>query len=161
MISIIHSVYTFKHPIRMVDERCSIFAWRAWPGLRLTRLTVNGRLVAFVPRCLAWRCTCASQRHWCEAQQAPTPLPSAAEEVGDSEPSIPENVAHWQRHDPWNFVMPMALNSRGEQIYYRVESDQDRILFACGRGGWTGPSTTKWPYASVTWANCQTATRGT
>ena len=36
-----------------------------------------------------------------------------------------ETVAHWQRHYPWNFVTPMALNSRGEQIYYRVESDQD------------------------------------
>ena len=52
--------------------------------------------------------------------------PSVADEEGQaSDP--PETVTHWQRHYPWNFVTPMALNSRGEQIYYRVESDQDRM----------------------------------
>ncbi len=40
---------------------------------------------------------------------------------------MPETVTHWQRHYPWNLVTPMALNSRGEQIYYRFESDQDRM----------------------------------
>jgi hypothetical protein len=36
-------------------------------------------------------------------------------------------MMHWQRHYPCDFVTPMALNSRGEQIYYRVDSDQDRM----------------------------------
>ena len=45
----------------------------------------------------------------------------------DQAPDPPATVTHWQRHYPWNFVTPMALNSRGEQIYYRVESDQDRM----------------------------------
>ncbi len=62
-----------------------------------------------------------------EAQQAPTPLPSAAEEVGDSEPSMPETVTHWQEHFPWQYVTPQALNSRGEQIFYCVDSYQDRM----------------------------------
>jgi hypothetical protein len=34
-------------------------------------------------------------------------------------------VTHGQRHYPWDFVTPVALNSRGEQIYHRFESDQD------------------------------------
>ena len=49
---------------------------------------------------------------------------SVADEEGQA-PDPPETVTHWQRHYPWDFVTPMALNSRGEQIYYRVESDQD------------------------------------
>jgi hypothetical protein len=36
-------------------------------------------------------------------------------------------VTHWQEHFPWQFVTPQALNSSGEQIFYRVESDQDRM----------------------------------
>ena len=52
--------------------------------------------------------------------------PSVADEECQA-PDPPETVTHWQRHYPWDFVTPMALNSRGEQIYYRVESDQDRM----------------------------------
>jgi hypothetical protein len=52
--------------------------------------------------------------------------PSVADEEGQA-PDPPETVTHWQRHYPWDFVTPMALNSRGEQIYYRVDSDQDRM----------------------------------
>ena len=62
-----------------------------------------------------------------EAQQAPAPSPYAAEEVGDSEPTMPETVTHWQEHFPWQYVTPQALNSRGEQIFYHVDSDQDRM----------------------------------
>ena len=40
---------------------------------------------------------------------------------------MPETVTHWQKHFPWQFVTPQALNSRGEQIFYHVESDQDRM----------------------------------
>jgi hypothetical protein len=85
-----------------------------------------------------------------EAQQVPTPPPSAAEEVVDSEPTMPETVTHWQEHFPWQYVTPQALNSRGEQIFYRVDSDQDRM--------WA------WRLERAvdhTWANCQTTTRGT
>jgi hypothetical protein len=39
-----------------------------------------------------------------EAQQVPTPPPSAAEEVGDSEPTMPETVTDWQEHFPWQNV---------------------------------------------------------
>ena len=57
----------------------------------------------------------------------PSPGPSSAadEEGRDSDP--PETVTHWQRHYPYNWATPMALDSRGEKIYYRVESDNDRM----------------------------------
>ncbi len=52
--------------------------------------------------------------------------PSCADTEGQTTDPT-ETVTHWQRHYPWDFVTPMALNSRGEQIYYRVESDQDHM----------------------------------
>ncbi len=42
-------------------------------------------------------------------------------------PLSPETVTHWQEHFPWQFVTQQALNSRGEQIFYCVESHQDRM----------------------------------
>jgi hypothetical protein len=33
---------------------------------------------------------------------------------------------HWEKHYPWRFVTPRALNTRGERIFYRVDDDQDR-----------------------------------
>ena len=33
---------------------------------------------------------------------------------------------HWEKHYPWRFVSPRALNTRGEQIFYPVDDDQDR-----------------------------------
>jgi hypothetical protein len=38
---------------------------------------------------------------------------SLADEEGQA-PDLPETVAHGLRHYPWDFVTPMALNSRGE-----------------------------------------------
>ena len=57
----------------------------------------------------------------------PSPCPSTAADEGGQAPLSPETVTHWQEHFPWQFVTPQALNSRGEQIFYRVESDQDRM----------------------------------
>ncbi len=53
------------------------------------------------------------------------PSQTITDEKGQA-PDPPATVTHWQRHDPWDIVTLMALNSRGEQIYYRVESHQDR-----------------------------------
>ena len=55
-----------------------------------------------------------------------SPCPSTAEEEC-REPTSPETETHWQKHFPWQFVTPQALNSRGERIFYSVESDQDRM----------------------------------
>ncbi len=67
------------------------------------------------------------------ARPCPTPntgpngaSPSFADAEGQT-PDPPETVTHWQWHYPWDLVTPMALNSRGEQIYYRTKSDQDRM----------------------------------
>ncbi len=52
---------------------------------------------------------------------------SSAEEEGQ-DPFMPMTVTKWPEHSPWQYVTPQALNSRGEQIFYCVESDQYRMI---------------------------------
>ena len=66
-----------------------------------------------------------------------SPVPSYAEAPAEEnaeispEPGSPaacgRKRTHWEKHYPWRFVTPRALNSRGEQIFYPVDNDQDRM----------------------------------
>ena len=66
-----------------------------------------------------------------------SPVPSYAEAPAEEDTEIsPEpgspaacdrERTHWRTHYPWRFVTPRALNSRGEQIFYPVDNDQDRM----------------------------------
>ena len=72
-----------------------------------------------------------------EAAREASPVPSYVEAPEEEdreltpEPGPPAAVCgrkrtHWEKHYPWRFVTPRALNTRGERIFYRVDDDQDR-----------------------------------
>ena len=72
-----------------------------------------------------------------EPAREASPVPSYAEAPAEEDTEIsPEpgspaacdrERTHWRTHYPWRFVTPRALNSRGEQIFYPVDNDQDRM----------------------------------
>ena len=80
---------------------------------------------------------CLSSDSGAEAAREASPVPSYVEAPEEEdreltpEPGPPAAVCgrkrtHWEKHYPWRFVTPRALNTRGERIFYRVDDDQDR-----------------------------------